>query len=165
MTATLRSIASTVSKLRALLDDSRKDLERMQTLQTSLIESLDGFFMVKPDAAIAVAEAEAPAIELARDPLKWKEVVSLLSSGRVLGIAAQTEDALAAGSNTIRERSWIADGKAFTNWLARGVSTLSLSDEANGFFDASSTLFAKSLGIGYPGKIQHCIGSLHAHFL
>lgn len=141
MTATLQAIASTTSKLRALLQETRKDLERIQVLQTALTETLDGFF----EASDGGDGVKSPASVLATDGKLWNETLSLVATGRVLGLAAQAEDALSASSTHVRERTWTADGKKYAQWLAKGVVKINATADQT----ASRQLLGKTMGMGY----------------
>jgi len=128
-------------------------LERIQALQTTLRETLESFFETDAASKSRIVQEEPPAFELARDPALWKETISLIPSGRILGIAAQAESALATGSGAVGEGLWIADGRAYVRWIARGVSALSTGSRDITAIKSASLLLGKSVGIGYTDEL------------
>lgn len=110
-------------------------------MQTALTETLDGFFEISDENG----GTKSPASVLATDRKLWNETLSLVASGRVLGLAAQAEDVLSASSTQVRERTWTADGKKFARWLARGIVTVSSTADQT----ATRQLYGKVMGLGY----------------
>ena len=133
----LREIGSNAAKLRALLAESKKDLQRLQTLQKSLEETLDEIW------------TSSDLQQVYRVPPQWKEFVSLVGSGRILAVAAQADEAIRSKSADVGTRSWIADGRKYARWLGRGIATLAVErrDDVKGTTD----LLKKALSLGYTG--------------
>lgn len=151
---TLQAIASNTSKLQALLKDSRKDLERIQALQNSLTETLDGLFdATRPNGD--GHDVEPPAISAASDQKLWKGFVSLVASGRALGVSAQAEEALRVSRSDVGQPSWTADGKSYARWLAKGVVVLSTAEQPRR--RQAQQLLGKSLGIGYANELVEIV--------
>ena len=137
MSNLLREIGSNIAKLRALLADSKKDLQRLQTLQKSLEETLDEIWT---SSELQQVYRVAP---------RWKEFVSLVGSGRILAVAAQADEAIDSKSADVGSKSWIADGRKYARWLGRGIATLAVEqrDDVKG----STDLLKKALSLGYTG--------------
>lgn len=139
MAETLKEIGSTVAKLRALLSETRKDLSRIQSLQSVLTSSLNNLW----DSADI----------LIQDQRLWKETLSLVASGRVLSVAAQAEHALDAVE---REKSWVSSGSDYCRWIGRAVIGMCQGDcdTAGGRkLEAAAQLFGKSLMLGHNGVL------------
>ena len=149
MTEVLREIGSSVAKLRSLLAESKKDLQRIKNLQDSLTSVLSDIW-------------ESPQLRQVTDsPPQWKEFLSLVASGRVLSVAAQADGALAAAKD-FSAKSWLADGHAYSRWLGRGVVVLASQDDPSSAVmlkrrAAAAQLCGRSFGIGYQGEMLPAI--------
>ncbi|KAI9668893.1 MAG: telomere binding protein [Alyxoria varia] len=140
----LREIGSSVAKLRTLLADTKKDLQRIQSLQTSLSDVLSGTW--KSDEVDQLTSHEQ----------EWKEFLSLVATGKVLSIGAQANHVLSTASENVVAPTWIGEGREYARWLGRGIVVLckkreiSENDEAR---TAAGQLCGKSFGIGYTDEI------------
>lgn len=84
----------------------------------------------------------------------WKEVISLLGSGKVVTAAARAEDLLKENDLPVKT-TWLSSGAEFSAWLGRNIATLcktsSTDDPLRTKTDkAAADLLAKSFGVGYP---------------
>ena len=143
----LREIGSSLAKQRALLADAKKDLQRIQTIQTSLQEILNDVW--------ASPQLDA----LKKSKTQWKAFVDLVGSARVLSVAAQADHVLSSASTTAEEgRSWISDGKRYAQWLGGGIASLARERDAESAerWDLVADLCGRSFNVGYTGDIA-CI--------
>ena len=139
----LREIGANLSKQRALLAEAKKDLQRIQTVQKSLQETLSQVWN----------SADLPALE--QNSLQWKSFVDLVASGRVLSAAAQANDALKTNSANSKDEAWIGNGKKYAAWLGRGIAHLvKARDETSGVkeWQPVADLCGKSFFLGYTGR-------------
>ena len=138
----LREIGANLSKQRALLAEAKKDLQRIQTVQKSLQETLSQVW----------DSADLSALE--QNPLQWKSFVDLVASGRVLSAAAQANDALKTASSNVKDEAWIGNGKKYATWLGTGIAHLvKTRDETRGVkeWQPMADLCGKSFFLGYTG--------------
>lgn len=143
MTEMLKELGSSIAKLRILLNESKKDLQRIQTLGDNLTLILDDLW-----TSVAIRQ-------LTTSLSLWKEFVALVASGRILSTAAEAEQALST-ANPLRKSSWISDGHQYAEWIGGGVVSLAL--ESNSTADtvkckAVSLLLSRSFSLGYTGNI------------
>ena len=142
MTESLKELGSCLSKLRMLLNEGKKDLQRIQVLENSLEDVLRDLWK---NATIEKINCSPPL---------WKELVSLVSSGRILGVAAQAEKLLGE-SKTDRDKHWFSDGQQYAAWLGGGIAQLTEKLEVMNDASASrglSLLLSKSFSLGYTGN-------------
>lgn len=143
MSESLKIIGSSIAKLRALLSESRKDLQRIQTLLSSLTETLDTFWdNIDP---------------IVCDEKLWRETISVLATGRALTVAAQAEEALSAASSTDagKSKTWVSNGEEYVRWLGGGVLRL-LTTRVEGAITGGlgpSQLCGKALSLGHNGML------------
>jgi telomere length regulation protein len=52
----------------------------------------------------------------------WNELLGILGSGKIPGLAAEAEDVINELSEGIPDKFWIADGTAYCSWLARNIT-------------------------------------------
>ncbi len=139
MSDILKEIGSTVAKLRASLAEAKKDLQRIQGLQNTLTTVLDGLWDAAEDIPFESCQ-----------PL-FKEFLSLVSSGRILSVAAQAEQALSSTSP-----SWISSGHDYARWLGRGIAQLAVKKSSSDHSSNSkipAEILGKSFGLGYNDDI------------
>ncbi len=88
----------------------------------------------------------------AEKKLQWRELVSLLCSGRLLSVAAEAHlfvknlDGEVVGY-------WLGDGAAYARWLGKNVAamTLDLQEEDKAGWEATAQVYEKSFSLGYSG--------------
>jgi telomere length regulation protein len=83
----------------------------------------------------------------------WIEFLGLMS-GKILGIAAETEDVIGELSKDIGEKYWISDGRLYSLWLARNIGYWARSSGPNSdnVWTGCAELLSKSFRLGYTGK-------------
>lgn len=89
----------------------------------------------------------------ARRSIVWKEFVTLVGGGKVVGVAAEAESVLGRGG---RER-WVGDGKKFTAWLGREIARAGEKvEEGDGEWKALAVLLSRGFGLSYSGLSFQC---------
>lgn len=86
--------------------------------------------------------------------LQWKELLSLLASGRVLSIASEASLFLNETNLLTKECDWIGDGRRYSAWLGNNISHMNKElplDDIEGR-EALSRLFKNGLNLGYTGQ-------------
>ena len=84
----------------------------------------------------------------------WNEFLSIVGSGKILGLAAEAEDVISELSKTIGEKHWIADGGAYSTWLARSIThwARDLTTECEGEWKCCGELLCKAFRLGRSGN-------------
>ena len=87
--------------------------------------------------------------------LLWKELISLLASGRLLSIAAEANQILKETSLDINDGSWLGDGVKYSTWIGQNcIHTLKISnDNDDKHYKALSHFISKALKLGYTGEL------------
>lgn len=90
--------------------------------------------------------------------MSWKELVTLVGSGKVVAAVAQAEDAASNVSKpSLKARpSWLANGDEYSAWLGQNIAkiaTLAQSDDKAIRIEEASLLLAKGLQLGRPGQL------------
>ena len=87
----------------------------------------------------------------------WREIISLLASGRIISIVAEAEDLISRNAKGSKS-SWISQGALYCRWLAHNISAPLVDKHAK---DDSviglpelATLLGKALMLGYQGMHQ-----------
>lgn len=143
MSQTTRELASTLSKLRAQLLTSQKDLLEIQNLQNALSETLDNVW-TQQDIQLLPASTQ-----------EWKEFSSLVASSRIPSVSAQASEAL---SQTFDDRKgWLSNGADYSRWLGRGIAELSSRRDLSKPEDFApiATFCGRAFSIGYTGKLSY----------
>lgn len=135
MSEVTREIGSIVSKLRSLLADTKKDFVQIKSLRDVLKNILDDLWQSSDVLHLIITQALR------------RELFSLIASGRIVSLAAQTEEVLDTQKDT-GIKTWIGDGRQYANWLGSGVAALA--SESNGI-EAAADLCGTSFNIGYTG--------------
>lgn len=116
----------------------------------SMLESI-----LKPkDVVYAIWSRLCGSSDLARRWLLWKELVTLLGSGRVLSTASEADDILEKSSDNIRERSKLSDGSRYCFWLGCNLNrmlVLPMVDE-NDARKACVQMLERALTLGHVGR-------------
>ncbi|KAB8621911.1 hypothetical protein FH972_026020 [Carpinus fangiana] len=144
MSDLIREISSSVTKLNALLEEPRKDLQQIQRLRTTLTEILNNFWTA-PDTGL-----------LNEDKTVSNGVVNLIASTRIVTVAARAESSLSL-ANAATDTSWIANGRLYARWLGAGTGSiirgLSTADQSTDL-SVLASLVGKSLNFGYAGVMR-----------
>lgn len=136
MSLLLQEVNSSVAKLRSLLAEAKADLQRIQGLQNSLSDALAGLW-------------ESPeVVQISQSDRYWRELVTLVTSGKILSVAAQADQALSAGT-AIHVKRWTGDGNEYARWLGRGAAELAIGKRVS--IEAVADLIGKSFSLGHTG--------------
>jgi telomere length regulation protein len=84
----------------------------------------------------------------------WNEFLSIVGSGKIPGLAAEAEDVISELSKNIGEKHWIADGRAYSAWLARSIThwVRTLPAESVVEWKCCGELLCKAFRLGYSGN-------------
>ena len=86
--------------------------------------------------------------------VQWKELVSLLASGKLLSLAGESSVTINKLSSTVTSGGWIGDGAQYAAWLGRNVLYMTKTlpkDDVEGR-KAISQIVRKALTLGYIGQ-------------
>ena len=88
--------------------------------------------------------------------LLWKELVSLLASGKILSLSGEADHVANEASSSIKENVWLADGRDYAIWLGRNCSCMITSsvEEVDETIEYLAQIFGRALKIGYPGSLD-----------
>lgn len=103
------------------------------------------------DISKSIWNTSAPSI---KQKAICNEFLSIVGSGKILGLAAEAEDVVNDLSKQVGEKYWISDGAAYSGWLARNITHMARTMPAladNGW-KFCSELLCKAFRLGYTGK-------------
>jgi telomere length regulation protein len=85
--------------------------------------------------------------------LLWKELVSLLASGKLLSVVAEADSHRNNAESRAIEKSWLADGPVYSRWLGRNIHFMILQmDRSENPKDSPiNQIINKALTLGYTG--------------
>ena len=91
----------------------------------------------------------------------WKEFLSLVGGGKIIGIAAEAEDIVNELSKKAGEKYWVADGSLFSFWIARNLTywVKNLSTNSVNQSKCYGELLSKSFRLGYTGRCKKAFQS------
>ncbi|KAL8920944.1 MAG: hypothetical protein Q9208_005970 [Pyrenodesmia sp. 3 TL-2023] len=89
-----------------------------------------------------------------RRRLLWKELVTLLGSGRVLSIASEADLCVAKGSPAIYKRSWISHGSEYSAWLGRNLGRFMEGSQGTDMYHerAWAQMLERATSLGHTGR-------------
>jgi len=152
-------LGAILARLKALINESKKTTKKdggpnlVQVLKVYLdiLEAiLDGESLVN---ALWEGLQTEPTQKQA---VLWREIATLIGSGRLLNAAAEAYSIANESSKTVGEAIWIADGIAYSRWLAGNIRYWArhLQLEHDAPWKYLGELLSKSLRLGYPGIEQ-----------
>ncbi|SLM40090.1 Telomere length regulation protein, conserved domain [Lasallia pustulata] len=96
--------------------------------------------------------------------LLWKELISILATGRLLSVAAEANEIFNTGSSKIQEGSWVGDGNKYSSWLGRNVGAMAIhfKEEDVEAWKEAARLLGKGLTLGY---VDQVIEALYASLI
>lgn len=159
--SSVAGIGAITTRLRSLVTSSRDGGDRKSISEadrsepmTDLLELLQN--IIGKDTFIQSIWTDISILipKLSKKSLLWKELISLLATGRLLSVAAEANEVLNKGSSSIRNESWIGNGKEYTSWLGRNVGALAihLKEEDVEAWKEAARLLGKGLTLGYTGR-------------
>ncbi|KAI9887053.1 MAG: telomere binding protein [Watsoniomyces obsoletus] len=159
----INGLGAIEARLRRLLDSARE--ANVQTKEATIIPVLDLLdvlaHLFSSDGFLrnTWSDLERSASKDAERKLQWRELASLLCSGRLLSVAAE---ACVFARSLDKEvlGDWLGDGAAYARWLGRNIAAmvLNLQEEEKACWEAPALLFEKSFGLGYTDELVEQIG-------
>ena len=159
--AGIGAITSRLRLLLTLLKDSQKPAQVTLVSKTQPVEILLNVLesiLAKEDLVSVIwHDIEACNLSSSQKSLQWKELSSLVASGKVLSIASEANLTIGDLTSSIRNGCWIGDGSHYAAWLGKCMQhTLkTLKDEDIEGQKALSQLLSKGLTLGYTGLHTH----------
>ena len=158
--AGIGAITSHLRLLLALLKDNKKPVQttlanKIQPVEI-LLNVLDIILAGEDFITVIWYDIKAHCLQPSQRSLQWKELCSLVASGKVLSIASEANLTLRDLNSSIKEWCWVGGGSQYATWLGRCLQhTLKAlkEDDAEGE-RALSLLLSKGLSLGYPGTIS-----------
>lgn len=155
------AIGAITSRLRLLLGQLKDVQKPARVTNASKIHPLEILLSVletvlaREDFLAAIwHDIEGCGLPSSQKSLQWKEVVSLVASGKVLSIASELNLALGELSPSIEAGSWVGDGSQYAAWLGGRMRFMvqTLKDDNVEGQKALSQLLSKGLTLGYTGE-------------
>ena len=157
----LRNVAginAIISRLRSLvgqLKESQSQAEIAAADRSQPIETLLQVLENVLDGGEFIASVWNAIRKITEEPsqrsLQWKELLSLVASGKVLSMASEANFAIQKSDTTVKKATWIIDGKAYALWLGRNIHYMNMDlqhDDIEGQ-RLLSHLLSKALNLGY----------------
>jgi len=159
----LRSVAglgAILAQLRSLITASLDGVDKTASFGLSqyLKSLLDILWKIlAPDDFLTQSwnDIYNPALKPAQRTLLWKELASILASGKIPSLSAEASDILRERSDMIEDDVWIASSKNYSVWLGHSIVHLAsmTAVEDEGRWASLAQLVAKSYSLGYTGKL------------
>ena len=156
--AGIGAITSRLRLLLTLLKDTQKPAQVTVVSKTQPVETLLNVLetvLAKEDCIAAIwHDIDGCSLTSSQKSLQWKEFGSLVASGKVLSIASEANITLRDLSLSIKEWSWVGDGRQYAAWLGRCMQHAMKAvknDDVEGQ-KALSQLLSRVLTLGYTGQ-------------
>lgn len=149
-------LGAILSRLRPLIADCRQKKAVNNTRDASahiedLIDVLDNVLSRDQTSTQIWQDIQKYSQNPTQEKLMWKEYVSQVATGRILGLVAEAEDVLKE-RGTSKKPSWLATGRDYALWLGRNVAVLTKKAlSAPTSFPAVTELWGKAISLGYIG--------------
>ena len=160
----LRSVAgigAVVSQIRSCLSSSNK--AQSSAKSTNLIhDSLEIIERILEGDTTLISlwvSLHDKELSASRKSLQWKELISLVASGKLLSICSEASKSTSDGVQHFAAGKWVADGSEYAAWLGRNIaSTIKAHHdmESPKYF---AQLLSKAFSLGYTG--QHSRKDVH----
>ncbi|KJX94259.1 telomere length regulation protein [Zymoseptoria brevis] len=141
----LAGIGAVAAKVRLLSDSNHKSPGQAQELADlvsvlhDVLSSDDSVLHILSGLAMFVTEKVK--LQMAK-----KELVKLISSGKIIAATAQAEDSLKS-TDTNLDPTWMSRGTEYAAWIGRNVASLSMSLPSDS--EVAAQILARGLGLGY----------------
>ena len=158
--SSVAGIGAITSRLRLLLNllkNTQKPAQVTNASKTQPVEILLSILetiLAKEDFSLAIwYDIEGFDLTSSQKSLQWKELVSLVASGKVLSIASEANLALIDSSPHIKGSSWVGDGSQYAAWLGRCMryAVKAVKEYDVEIQKALSQLLSKGMSLGYTG--------------
>lgn len=167
--ACLRSVAgigALISRLRMLVTSVKGNSQNQTSPLTAaksqpvqdLIEVLDATLSGESRVLSIWRSIDVLIEDVSQKSLQWKELLSLLASGKVLSIASEASLFLKDTNLVTKECNWIGDGRRYSAWLGNNMCHMNKGlplDDIEGR-EALSRLLKNGLNLGYTGQRFSC---------
>ena len=161
----LSGIGALIARLRSLINQRKRTGEKnpsVQKPQTSdnhqpfldVINILETILQ-KDDAIDSMwRDLHSSITKPAQLTLLWKEVISVIATGRLLSVVAEANEIVNNSNSSLGDGSWVGNGRLYALWLGRNVSFMACSDKGELVekSNAIAQLFSRALTLGYTGK-------------
>lgn len=155
------ALTSRLRLLLSLLKDIQKPAQVTSTSKTKSLESVLNVLetiLARRDFITTIRDGiKGCNLHDSQKSLQWKEIVSLVASGKLLSIASEANLTLSDLSLSIEAGSWVGDGSRYAAWLGRcmqhTVEAVKVDDVK--VQKALSQLLSKGLTLGYTGQRNH----------
>ena len=162
--ASIAGIGALISRLRFLVG-SRKSNNAQTRIQRLAVED-DQSIRIVIDVLQSILEDNSAVLRIwkgiqlsnlkgSQRGLLWKELISVVATGRLLSAVAQANTVLNENSSSIEEGSWLGDGRLFSAWLGRSISYMISSRETDFSSEGIkevTTLLSKAMTLGYNSR-------------
>ncbi|KAI6791973.1 hypothetical protein KC327_g17609 [Hortaea werneckii] len=151
----ITGLNAVIARIRSLSNDSAADksheLQDLLTLTDLLLHGDD--FLLELWSGLMTSGSEGVKLNLA-----WKELANLLSSARIVGIAAQAEDVVWQSKGKVRTKSlWLANSAEYCNWIGRNIASLAASSTSASHqrcAEDAAKVLDRSLGLRQPVSLM-----------
>ncbi|KAI6791059.1 hypothetical protein KC363_g7152 [Hortaea werneckii] len=151
----ITGLNAVIARLRALLNDSAADksheLQDLLGLSDLMLQGDD--FLQGLWSGLYASGSEA-----IKQDLAWKELANLLGSARIVGIAAQAEDAVWQSKGKVRTKSlWLSNSAEYCTWIGRNIASLSVHAAGNAHQNCAqdaAKVLDRSLGLRQPVSLM-----------
>lgn len=152
----MAGINAVVGHIKALIQESKlgkKDVKRPDLnlhlglfldLLSALLDGHKSIQTIWQSSTVALGDATSKKVQS-------QSLISLLTSGRVLSISAETSGIIGKEDTPIRAR-WLVDGVEFSKWIGRNIAAWAQSQPVDAELQACFDVFQRSLSLGYSGK-------------
>lgn len=101
--------------------------------------------------------------EAVKRDMAWKELATLVGSGKAVSSVAQAEDKINSLGGGSRVHCWLASGPQYATWLGRNIAEMTLDADSDvRSVEAASKVLAKAMSLGYS---DHLLGGLFKYIL
>ena len=138
------------ARLRLLSSQASKGQDTASGQVSDLLELAEEMLVGSSTLLQVHADLTAAVPDTTRRDLSWKEVVTLIGSGKIPSILAQAEDVVKTSSGSTSD---LANGGRYADWLGRNTATLVIHGSDSSAIPAASQVIAKSMGMGYPNQL------------
>ncbi|KAF2197233.1 hypothetical protein GQ43DRAFT_484297 [Delitschia confertaspora ATCC 74209] len=155
------SLGAIMSRLRPLIADCRRKKPVDQTRDPSqhvedLLEVL-GLVLEEDQTSFRIwTDIQDHVVNSTQRSLMWKEYISLSTSGKILSMAAQAEDALKERGN-LRKEVWLSNGNEYASWLGRNIAAIIVEIAPTEYLPLLSQFCGRALSLGYNDRVVSSI--------
>jgi telomere length regulation protein len=153
---TLPALGAILARIKVLNDASKTGKKEALSIRDDLallLEILDVIMEAKSFIRDAWSGLTAGVQDSTKRLSFWKEFTSLVASGRLLSVAAEAVSLLNDTDSNVGLQFWFSDGRNYSSWLGRQMTTIALSFSPGTEDDwkAAGLFLGRSLSLGYQG--------------